>query len=61
MIINLTPEETQNLIVFLNRVQIAGSEATALLVLRQKIEQAIQGELQVAATPQPIETDFPAP
>lgn len=43
--INLTQQQLQNLILFLNRVQLQGSEATALvelLLILRKQSQAIQ-------------------
>ena len=40
--VELTPEELNNLLVFLNRVQITGQEAVALVLLQQKLARSQQ-------------------
>jgi len=40
--INLSQEDIKNLYVFLNRVQLQGSEAVALVKIMQKIEESIK-------------------
>lgn len=52
MNIELAPEDLNNLMVFLNRVQISGQEAVTFVMLQQKLLQAQQ---TVPTVPQPDE------
>lgn len=63
VLLNLTQEEANNLIALINRAQITGGEALPVVLLRQKIEQAIktyaetvlEAERNESKEPEPIE------
>jgi len=53
MTINLSEQEVNQLLAFLNTTQISGRDATALVILRQKIIQQFQANqriIQLAAS-----------